>query len=121
LPPIVATAMAPEPFKISIPQAKIDRLKAKLSSAELPDELEASEWDLGAPLADITRLTKAWQAWDWREAEEQLNKLPHHHTGINVDGFGELDIHFVWQKSEVKNAIPLLFVHGCKNHLSPAS
>jgi pimeloyl-ACP methyl ester carboxylesterase len=108
--------MAPEPFTISIPQAKVDHLKAKLSLAELPDELEASEWDLGAPLADIARLTKAWQDWDWRQAEEKLNKLPHYHTGINVDGFGELDIHFVWQKSEVKNAIPLLFVHGCMYH-----
>lgn len=107
--------MAPEPFKISIPQDSIDKLKVKLSLAELPDELEDSEWDLGAPLADITRLTKVWKEWDWRPAEEKLNKLPHFHTGIEVEGFGELDIHFVWQKSEVKNAIPLLFVHGCKS------
>lgn len=56
--------MAPEPFKISIPQAKVDELKTKLSLAKLPDELEASEWDLGALLADIARLTKAWSAWD---------------------------------------------------------
>lgn len=29
-----------------------------------------------------------------------------------MDGFDELDVHFIWQKSDVKNAIPLLFVHG---------
>ncbi|TVY56057.1 putative epoxide hydrolase, partial [Lachnellula cervina] len=104
--------MAPEPYNISVPQEKIDKLKTKLSLAEFPDELEASEWDLGVPLADMKRLTKAWEQWDWRQAEERLNKVPQYHTGIKVDGFDELDIHFVWQKSPVKNAIPLLFVHG---------
>jgi hypothetical protein len=106
--------MAPEPFKISIPQEKVDSLKKKLSLAEFPDELSASEWDLGVPLADMKRLTKAWENWDWRQAEERLNKVPQYHTGIKVDGFDELDIHFFWQKSEAKNAIPLLFVHGCR-------
>lgn len=106
--------MAPEPYKISIAQENLDNLKAKLSQAEFPDELEASQWDLGSPLADIKRLTKAWENWDWRQAEERLNKIPQYHTGVKVDSFDELDIHFVWQKSEVKNAIPLLFVHGCK-------
>jgi hypothetical protein len=106
--------MAPEPFTISIAQEKIDKLKAKLSLAEFPDELEDAKWDLGAPLAEVSRLARAWREWDWRQAEERLNKLPHYHTGIEIDGFGELDIHFVWQKSEVKNAIPLLFVHGCE-------
>jgi pimeloyl-ACP methyl ester carboxylesterase len=60
----------------------------------------------------MKRLTKAWEQWDWRPAEERLNQIPQYRTGIKVDGFDELDIHFVWQKSEVKSAIPLLFVHG---------
>ncbi|KUJ19127.1 alpha/beta-hydrolase [Mollisia scopiformis] len=104
--------MAPQPYKISVPQEKIDNLKLKLSQAEFPDELSESAWELGVPLSDMKRLVKAWQQWDWRQAEEKINKLPQFHTPINVDGFGELDIHFVWQKSEVKNAIPLLFCHG---------
>lgn len=104
--------MAPEPYTISVPQSKLDTLKTKLSLAEFPDELEGAKWDLGSPLSDIKRLTKAWEKWDWRKAEGRLNKVPQYHTGVKVDGFDELDIHFVWQKSEVKNAIPLLFVHG---------
>lgn len=109
--------MAPKPYNISVSQDKVDNLKRKLSLAEFPDELEAAKWDLGAPLAEIKRLTKAWEAWDWRQAEHRLNQIPQNHTGIKVDGFEELDIHFVWQKSKVKNAIPLLFVHGCKGRL----
>ena len=68
---------------------------------------------MGAPLADVKRLTKEWEKWDWRQAEERLNKVPQYTSEIKVTGFDELNIHFVWQKSEVKNAIPLLFVHGC--------
>lgn len=106
--------MAPEPFQIAVPQTKVDTLKAKLSLAEFPDELEAANWDLGVPLGEIQRLTEAWKTWDWRQAEERLNKTPQYHTGIKVDGFDELDVHFIWQKSEVETAIPLLFVHGCE-------
>jgi len=103
-----------KPFTIEIPPAKIDKLRQKLSLAEFPDELEGSGWDLGCPLADIKRLTKAWEQWDWRQAEKKLNAYPQFHMDIDVDGFGTLDIHFLLQRSEAKDAIPLLFVHGCK-------
>ncbi|TGO29977.1 hypothetical protein BPAE_0009g00750 [Botrytis paeoniae] len=107
--------MSPQPFQISIPQAKIDTLKTKLSLAEFPDELDNAEWDMGVPLSDVKRLTKAWEQWDWRVAEEDLNRKlegAQFTTGVEVDGFGELDVHFVWKKSEVVGAVPLLFVHG---------
>lgn len=106
--------MAPEPYTIAVHQDKIDNLKTKLSLAEFPDELHESAWDLGVPLSDMKRLVKGWAEFDWRKAEERLNNIPQYHISVPVDGFDPLDIHFVWQKSEVKNAIPLLFVHGCK-------
>ncbi|CAG8974690.1 hypothetical protein HYALB_00006425 [Hymenoscyphus albidus] len=102
----------PKPFQIAVPQEKIDKFKLKLSLAELPDELEGAGWDYGVPLAEMKRLTKAYEKWDWRQAEARLNKLPQYTTTIKVDGYDELDIHFLWQKSKVKNAIPLLMVHG---------
>ena len=111
---------SPKPFTIDIPQAKIDRLKQKLALAEFPDELENSGWDLGCPLAEIKRLTKAWEQWDWRQAERKLNGYPQFQTDIEVDGFGVLDVHFVHQESDGKDAIPLLFVHGCKFVKCPA-
>ncbi|PGH02556.1 hypothetical protein GX51_04583 [Blastomyces parvus] len=106
--------MAPlRPFTINIPQSKIDKLKQKLALAELPDELEGAGWDLGAPLTEVSRLAKAWETWDWRPAERRLNEqCAHFEADIDVDGFGSLGIHFVYQESKVANAIPLLFVHG---------
>ncbi|KAG7005747.1 epoxide hydrolase [Physcia stellaris] len=103
---------SPKPFTINVPQEKIDRLKQKLALADFPDELDQSGWDLGSPLADIKKLTQAWQGHDWRAAEKKLNEFPQFHTDIEVDGFGTLDIHFVHRKAEDKDAIPLLFVHG---------
>jgi hypothetical protein len=44
-----------------------------------------------------------------------MNELSHFMTKIEVNDFEELDIHFVHQKSNVKGAVPLLFVHGCNS------
>lgn len=41
-----------------------------------------------------------------------MNKFPHFTTSIQAEGFEPLNIHFVYEKSKVENAIPLLFVHG---------
>ncbi|KIX00774.1 uncharacterized protein Z518_09839 [Rhinocladiella mackenziei CBS 650.93] len=102
-----------ESHQISIPQSRIRELNTKLDHARFPDELDAAEWDMGAPLVDIQRLTKFLrQDFNWREAEEKLNQLPHFVTSIQCEGYERLKIHFLHKKSSVKGAIPLLFVHG---------
>ena len=64
--------------------------------------------------ADVKRIANHWRDnFDWREHERKINELPNYEVQIEIDGFGPLDVHFVHQRSEVKNAIPLLFVHGC--------
>ena len=109
-----------KPYTISVPDSKLQRLTQKLETIDLPDELEQAGWDYGAPLADVKRLITYWRdTFDWRKQEAKLNELPHFHTDIQVDGFESLDIHFVHQKSNVDNAIPLLFSHGCTTFLPP--
>ncbi|KAF9046361.1 Alpha/Beta hydrolase protein [Panaeolus papilionaceus] len=102
------------PFRINIPDAVIQSLKAKLALTTFPDELDEAGWTYGVPLANFKRLVARWQdGYDWRKHEKQINdELPQFRRTINVDGFGDLGIHYVHQKSTVKNAIPLLFVHG---------
>jgi len=107
--------MAPiKPFKIDIPEVKIERLKQKLSLTDFPDEVvDADSWSRGAPLSDIKRLTSYWQdGFDWRKAEAKLNEFPQYKASIDIEGFGTYNVHFVYQESKVKNAIPLLFAHG---------
>ncbi|KAA1474207.1 alpha/beta-hydrolase [Dentipellis sp. KUC8613] len=96
------------PFTISIPDDALALLHQKLALTRFPDELDDADWEYGAPLADVKRL----DGYDWRKAEAQLNTLPMFTRGIPVDGFGELNMHYVHQKSAVERAIPLLFVHG---------
>ena len=105
------------PFRISIPESRLERLKQKLALADFPDEIQGAGWDYGTPLADIKRLVAYWhQGYDWRKGEAELNKLPQFTTDIPVDGFETLKIHFIHQKSPVNGAIPLLFCHGWPGH-----
>ncbi|KAH9017881.1 Alpha/Beta hydrolase protein [Lactarius hengduanensis] len=102
-----------QPFKITVSDDALTLLKRKLDDTRLPDEVNAAEWAYGAPLADIKRLVSRWKdGYDWRTHERKLNALPMFTRTIGVDGFGELDVHYVHQKSTAKGAIPLLFVHG---------
>jgi pimeloyl-ACP methyl ester carboxylesterase len=103
-----------KPFQIAVSDQKINRLKQKLALADFPDEVvDAAPWERGPPLEDIKRLAKYWQEeFNWREAEAQLNEVPQYMTKIEVDGFDTYDVHFAHQPSTVKNAIPLVFVHG---------
>ena len=104
-----------KPFKVAVPDADIDLLQKKLALVRFPDELEGAGWDYGSPLADMKRLTAHWKdKFDWRKAEAGINTLPMFTRDIEVDGFGTLNVHFVHQVSDVRNAIPLLFVHGCE-------
>lgn len=101
------------PYTISVPDNAIRLLKDKLALNSFPDELSDAAWDLGAPLADIKRLAAYWaDGFDWRSVEAKLNELPQYKTNVEVDNFGDIGLHFVYQKSETKGAIPLLFVHG---------
>ena len=109
------TASSEKPFKVAVPEADMEHLRQALELARFPDELDGAGWDYGAPLADVKRLTAHWKSgFDWRKAEAKVNELPMFTREIEVDGFGTLNVHYIHRVSEVKDAIPLLFVHGCK-------
>lgn len=104
-----------KPFQISVSDSDIDRLKQKLSLTTFPQDVDFSNsWDYGAPLKDIKRLASYWQdGFDWRAAESKLNaELPQFSTVVPVDDFGDVDVHFVHQRSDRPDSIPLLFCHG---------
>lgn len=107
----------PRPFKINISDSQISFLKEKLNLVRFPDELEDAKWDYGVPLEDMKRLVEYWKnGFDWKKQERLINEgLSQFTVDIPVDGHGTLNIHFVHQKSDEVQAIPLLFVHGCKS------
>lgn len=106
----------PTPFKIAISDSRLERLNQKLALIDFPPSTTTppDDWSRGVPIPELVRLVKYWQTtYSWRTEEEILNRIPQFITPIEVDGFGEYNIHFIHQKSSVdENAIPLLFLHG---------
>jgi pimeloyl-ACP methyl ester carboxylesterase len=104
-----------KPFKIAVPDADLERLKTKLSQAKFPKDVDMSDsWSYGTPLKDIKRLAAYWRdGFDWRAAESQLNaQLSQFTTAVAVDGFGDLEIHFLHHRSPRQDSILLLLAHG---------
>ncbi|KAL1702388.1 Alpha/Beta hydrolase protein [Schizophyllum commune] len=102
------------PYIVNVSDEQISLLKAKLELAVLPDGLDDAGWDYGTPLGDVSRLVDYWKnGFDWKKQERAINDaLPQFTRDIEVEGHGKLSIHYVHKQSEVKGAVPLLFVHG---------
>jgi len=104
----------PVPFKIAVPEEKLRKLHQKLLLTEWPDEVPLKvPRSRGAILQEVKTLVDYWlHSFDWRAQESKLNQFPQFTTDIDVDGFGTYNVHFIHQRSNVPNAIPLIFLHG---------
>lgn len=95
-------------FKIAIPDADIEDLRARLKRTRFPEAETPDDWSQGLPLAYARELLGYWlNTYDWRVREAYYNRLPQFLT--EIDG---LDIHFVHARSPHANATPLLITHG---------
>lgn len=96
------------PFKVDVPESKLQDLKARLDITRWPDEIAGSEWDYGTNMAYLKELVEYWRtSFDWRVQEALLNNFSHFKA--QVDGLG---IHFIHEKGKGPNPIPLIVTHG---------
>ncbi|WP_293899844.1 epoxide hydrolase family protein [Sphingobacterium sp. UBA5670] len=96
------------PFKINIPQAKLDQLKKRIAQTRFPDRETVKDESQGIQLAQLKDLVSYWgTGYDWRKLEKKLNALPQYVT--HIDG---LDIQFIHVRSKETNALPLILTHG---------
>lgn len=95
------------PFRMEIPQTKLDELRIRLQHTRLPDPLPGDSWDHGVPVEQLRSLIDGWLEYDWRATETRINKYPQFTT--RIDG---QTIHVVHVKSAVDGAIPILLTHG---------
>ena len=71
----------------------------------------------GTPVKEVKRLVDFWlNKYNWRAHEADLNTLKQFTLPIEIEGFDILKIHFVHHKSDRKDAIPLIFIHGWPGH-----
>ncbi len=58
------------PFRIEIPEADLEDLRARLARTRWPDELPGVGWSYGAPLGYVMELATYWRtSYDWRRHE----------------------------------------------------
>ena len=96
------------PFKVQIPQAKIDELRRRILATQWPERETVADSSQGVPLATMRELAKYWATdYDWRKVEARLNALPQFIT--EIDG---LDIYFIHVRSKHANALPIVITHG---------
>lgn len=96
------------PFRIDIPQRRLDDLRSRLDATRWPAPLPGDGWDTGVPTAWLRELVEHWRTgYDWRAAEAQLNAYPQYTT--EIDG---QNIHFLHVRSPESGALPLLLTHG---------
>jgi epoxide hydrolase len=96
------------PFKISIPDARIEDLRDRLRRTRWPEPETVDDWSQGTPLAYARELCRYWlEGYDWQAAQSRLNRFPQFLT--TIDG---LDIHFIHVRSPHESAVPLVMTHG---------
>lgn len=102
------------PYEISIPEPDIEDLAARLAKSRLPDQLNSISWEYGSDLSFMQEVLSYWrEEFDWKEQERRLNQFDHFKT--QIDG---LEMHFIHQRSENPNSIPLMLVHGWPGSIS---
>ncbi|KAG8741025.1 hypothetical protein FRC10_003448 [Ceratobasidium sp. 414] len=125
-----AAAATPKAFKVSISDAEIKRTKALLNSQRLPSQVivPGADFEYGAELSWMKTAKTALVNFDWRAAEQTLNSYVFRHANhtqrfanglqysssfkqytVTIEG---TTIHYIYEKSSAKNAIPLLLLHG---------
>jgi epoxide hydrolase len=96
------------PYRISVTDAALTDLKARLRNTRWPDAELVSDWSQGAPLKWIQAICDYWaEEYDWRSREAKLNRFAQFMT--ELDG---LNTHFIHVRSPHPEAMPLVITHG---------
>jgi pimeloyl-ACP methyl ester carboxylesterase len=104
----VETATTIHPFRVDVPQERLDDLHRRIAAARLPSKELVTDRSQGVQLATIQELARYWSTdYDWRKAEAKLNALPQFTT--EIDG---VEIHFIHVRSTHEDALPLIMTHG---------
>lgn len=100
--------MKPQPFRIEIPQAKLDDLRRRLEGINWPHDFDNEDWAYGVPRAYLEDVVRTWcEDFDWRAHEAEMNRLAHFRT--EIDG---VPIHFVHERGRGPDPIPIVLTHG---------
>jgi microsomal epoxide hydrolase len=96
------------PFTVSVPDAELDALRARLTATRWPDAIPGTGWDYGIDVAWLQDLCAYWASgFDWRAQEALLNQWPQ--FLVHLDG---VDVHCVHVRGQGPEPLPLIATHG---------
>jgi pimeloyl-ACP methyl ester carboxylesterase len=102
------TGLSIQPFRIHVSEPVLDDLRQRIRRTRWPDQLPGVGWEQGTELGYVRELLTYWaEEFDWRAQERELNRLTH--CRAEIDGLG---IHFVHQRGNGADPIPLILTHG---------
>eukprot|EP00878_Enallax_costatus_P000126 GHUV01000166.1.p1 GENE.GHUV01000166.1~~GHUV01000166.1.p1 ORF type:complete len:398 (+),score=108.50 GHUV01000166.1:2289-3482(+) len=98
-----------KPFRVAVSAEEQQFLKDRLRTARFPDTLSnIAPWEDGTDLTYFKEFVQYWlRAYDWPRWEAKLNSLQQYTATVNG-----INVHFVHERSNKPNAIPLLLMHG---------
>jgi hypothetical protein len=95
-------------FRVHVPDSDLADLRERLDRTRWPEQLPNEGWLGGAPVARVRELAERWRTgFDWRVLEARLGEFPQFTTVVEGQ-----TIHFLWVRSGVPGALPLLATHG---------
>ena len=98
----------PTPFRLTIPEAALEDLRARLAHTRLPDEPPLEPWSTGTSRAYMEELVSYWRSgFDWRAEEASLNRFRQFTVPL-----GGIELHFIHEPGRGPQPIPLLLSHG---------
>jgi pimeloyl-ACP methyl ester carboxylesterase len=107
-----AQMTGPKPFKIDVPEARLDTILARVREYEWHEapvgEGLADSWAYGANLDYMKRLCAYWaDGYDWRKWEAALNAIPQFTAPVE-----DTELHFYWERGSGPSPTPLILSHG---------
>ena len=97
-----------KPFKLRVPNKKINEIYNKVKKYPWHEMPNDGGWEYGTNLDYMKEISKYWVSkFDWRKHEREINKFPNFIAEVD-----NIDIHFIHEKGSGFKPMPLLISHG---------
>jgi len=96
------------PFRVDLPEAVLEDLRARLARTRLPDEPPLEPWSTGTSVEYLRGLLAYWRdGFDWRAQEAKLNAFRQFSAPV-----AGIELHFIHEEGRGPAPMPLLVSHG---------